>query len=92
MVTIEENPERVHTDQYTIISKLFEPNYNIFTTIFLDKYEIKKCNGPGKGHDLYGTLSISKNNKDVTIEGNPKLFMDIATEIEKLGYSVKIVY
>lgn len=92
MVTLIEDPERVHDDHYKIIGKRFEPNYVVRQTWGIDNYLISIFNGTGKGYTNIGTVTISADNKEVTIRGDPKLFLDIANEVEKLGYTVNIVY
>jgi len=90
IVKIIDTPERIHREHYEKIKKLFEPTYYIVSTFYQNEYSIEKRRESG-GSNKYGTLSIAENNKDVTIKGDQKRFIDIANEIEKLGYSVTII-
>lgn len=95
MVTLQEDPIRVHLEQYDIIGEPFKPRYYIRSGFDQDSligmiYE--HTDDPEKLPRVKGTVSIDKNNHDVTIHADPKLFMGIAEEIEKLGYGVTIIY
>lgn len=95
MVILKEDPERIHLEHYDIIEKLFKPNYH-FSSILSQassRRSIFKYTDDPNDRDTYkGSISIAENNHDVTIKADPKLFMEIAEEIEKLGYEVTIVY
>ncbi len=92
IVTIIDDPERVHIEQYDIIEKLFKPKYYFRLVSIQDSSIFEHSENPDKRDVYKGAVSIAENNKDVTIKADPKLFLGIAEEIEKLGYSVTIVY
>ena len=62
------------------------------STLYVDVFNIEEYDDSRERYMPTGTLTIAENNKDVTINGDPKLFLEIANEIEKLGYSVTILY
>ncbi len=93
MVTIIKDPVRLHLEQYDIIGELFKPDYNLGnilsdnSSLICESSEDSVRYGKTRGY-----ISIAENNHDVTIHGDPNLFTSIAEKIEKLEYSVTIVY
>lgn len=95
MVTVIDDPERVHLEHYDIIEKMVKPIYHFGSMLGQDSLFcsiFKYAEDPNNRGEYEGSISIAENNHDVTINADPELFMGIAEEIEKLGYAVTIVY
>lgn len=90
IVKIINTPEKILRDHHEKIIPIFEPDYSLSSTFYVGEYSIEIRTESGR-LDRYGTLKIDKNNTDIIINGEQTRFIDIANEIEKLGYSVTII-
>ena len=90
IVKIINTPEKILQGHYEKIAQLFKPDYSLAGTFYVGEYSIEKRDESGR-LARYGTLKIEKNNTDIIINGDQTRFIDIANEIEKLGYSVTII-
>lgn len=90
IVKIINTPEKILRDHYEKIIPIFEPDYSLASTFNIGEYSIENRTESGR-LARYGTLKIDKNNTEVIINGDQTRFIDIANEIEMLGYSVTII-
>ena len=102
MVTIIDSSERLRRESYEHINKLLAPNYFLRSAgtgadIYRGKcptrdYELVGQWGHGfvQEYRVVGHMFLYWDNVEITIRGSPKMFYDVAVELEKHNYRVHI--